>query len=95
MEIHPDKEAVLLVAGNRFVDLSRRRSLSFHLTGVDDMNMCELSLEETGLSSKKGAEILENDFEQEWLKHGGRQYLKTNSAQVSSKYVVQLLQNYR
>ncbi|CAF4984142.1 unnamed protein product, partial [Rotaria sp. Silwood1] len=57
MEIHPNKEAVLLVAG------------------VDDMNMCELSLDETGLTSKKGAEILEHDFEQEWLKHGGREYL--------------------
>ncbi|CAF1034350.1 unnamed protein product [Rotaria sordida] len=77
MEIHPNKEAVLLVAG------------------VDDMNMCELSLDETGLTSKKGAEILESDFEQEWLKHGGREYLNTHFGQISSKYVVQLLQNYR
>lgn len=76
MEIHPDKEAVLLVAG------------------VDDMNMCELSLDETGLASKKGAEILESDFEQEWLKHGGQKYLQTHFSQISSKYVVQLLQNY-
>ena len=59
------------------------------------MNMCELSLEETGLTSKKGAEILENDFEQEWLKHGGREYLKSHSGQISSKFVVQLFQNYR
>ena len=63
--------------------------------GVDDMNMCELTLEETALAMKQGAEILQNDFEQEWLKHGGREYLKTHSGQVSSKYVVQLLQNYR
>lgn len=77
MEIHPDKEAVLLVAG------------------VDDMNMCELSLDETGLPLKKGAEILENDFEQEWIKHGGREYLNSHFGQISSKYVVQLLQNYR
>ncbi|CAF4171515.1 unnamed protein product, partial [Rotaria sp. Silwood2] len=77
MEIHPNKEAVLLVAG------------------VDDMNMCELSLDETGLTSKKGAEILESDFEQEWLKHGGREYLNSHFGQISSKYVVQLLQNYR
>ena len=77
MEIHPDKDAVLLVAG------------------VDDMNMCELSLDETGLTSKKGAEILESDFEQDWLKHGGQKYLKSHFGQISSKYVVQLLQNYR
>jgi len=77
MEIHPNKEAVLLVAG------------------VDDMNMCELSLDETGLTAKKGAEILESDFEQEWLKHDGRKYLNTHFSQISSKYVVQLLQNYR
>jgi myosin-6 len=59
------------------------------------MNMCELSLDETGLTSKKGAEILEKDFEEEWFKHGGRQHLKSHSGQISSKYVVQLLQNYR
>ncbi|CAF0806431.1 unnamed protein product [Adineta steineri] len=77
MEIHPNKDAVLLVAG------------------VDDMNMCELSLDETGLTSKKGAEILEKDFEQEWLKHNGQKYLNTHFSQISSKYVVQLLQNYK
>ena len=27
------------------------------LAGVDDMNMCELSLEETGLTQKRGTEI--------------------------------------
>ena len=32
--------------------------------GVDDMKMCELSLEETGLTRKRGAEILDNDFEE-------------------------------
>jgi len=39
--------------------------------GVDDMNMCELRLEETGLTKKRGAEILESDFEREWIKNGG------------------------
>ncbi len=28
------------------------------------MKMCELSLEETGLTRKRGAEILDSDFEQ-------------------------------
>ena len=57
------------------------------------MNMCELSLDETGLTSKKGAEILEKDFEQEWIKHGGRDYLQSRRGQISSKYVLQSLGN--
>ena len=56
--------------------------------------MCELSLDETGLTGKKGAEILENDFEQEWAKHGGREYLKSNKNRIHSKYVQQFIQNY-
>ncbi|CAF1109907.1 unnamed protein product [Adineta steineri] len=64
------------------------------VAGVDDTNMCELSLNETGLTSKKGAEILENDFEQEWAKYGGREYLKSHKGRISSKYVNQILQNY-
>ncbi|XP_059049763.1 myosin heavy chain 95F [Achroia grisella] len=43
--------------------------------GVDDMQMCELSLEETGLTRKRGAEILEHEFEREWSRHGGATYL--------------------
>ncbi|XP_035438421.2 myosin heavy chain 95F isoform X1 [Spodoptera frugiperda] len=42
--------------------------------GVDDMQMCELSLEETGLTRKRGAEILEHEFEREWARHGGAPY---------------------
>ncbi|KAJ2952022.1 hypothetical protein O0L34_g4282 [Tuta absoluta] len=42
--------------------------------GVDDMQMCELSLEETGLTRKRGAEILEHEFEREWSAHGGALY---------------------
>jgi myosin-6 len=57
------------------------------------MNMCELSLDETGLTSKKGAEILEKEFEQEWIKYGGREYIKSHIGQVSSKYVIQLVGN--
>ena len=40
--------------------------------GKDDMHMCELGLEETGLARKRGAEILESEFEKEWKKHGGQ-----------------------
>ena len=31
--------------------------------------MCELSLNETGLTRKRGAEILQAEFEKEWNKH--------------------------
>lgn len=55
--------------------------------GVDDMQMCELSLQETGLTNRKGAEILENEFEEEWSKFDGGAILKKNSQRVSSKYL--------
>ena len=44
------------------------------LAGRDDMEMCELSLEETGLTRKRGAEILPREFETEWAKKGGEPY---------------------
>lgn len=56
MELHPEKEPVVLVAGQ------------------DDMEMCELSLDETGLTRKRGAEILPREFEAEWTKCGGKPY---------------------
>ena len=83
MELHPEKPPVMLYAGK------------------DDMEMCELSLEETGLhysvpswfkcslmfmfdsqcspcslglSRKRGAEILNREFEEEWKRCGGRDY---------------------
>ncbi|KAK9747364.1 Myosin head (motor domain) [Popillia japonica] len=58
MELHPDKPAILLVAGK------------------DDMQMCELSLDETGLTRKRGAEILEKEFNKEWDSHGGPPYVR-------------------
>jgi len=48
------------------------------LAGRDDMQMCELSLQETGLTRKRGAEILDQEFEREWEKNGGPQYLRQN-----------------
>ena len=62
------------------------------LAGVDDMHMCELSLEETGLTKKRGAEILEKEFEIEWNKQGGAKYLNDHFGQISSKYVLQIMQ---
>jgi len=55
--------------------------------GADDLKMCELSLEDTGLTRKRGAEIFENDFEQEWAKHGGNEHMKSVLQQVSSKFL--------
>jgi myosin-6 len=43
--------------------------------GRDDMEMCELNLEETGLSRKRGAEILPREFEEEWKRCGGEPYV--------------------
>ncbi|XP_025097283.1 unconventional myosin-VI-like isoform X2 [Pomacea canaliculata] len=57
------------------------------VAGADDINMCELSLEETGLTRKKGAEILENEFEEDWQKHQGDAYLKKNANKISSKFL--------
>ncbi|KAG8194895.1 hypothetical protein JTE90_029186 [Oedothorax gibbosus] len=39
------------------------------VAGKDDMQMCELSLDETGLAEKRGAEILEEEFNAVWEKH--------------------------
>lgn len=49
---------------------------TFMILGVDDMQMCELSLEETGLTRKRGAEILEHEFNREWERNGGKPYKK-------------------
>ena len=46
------------------------------VAGRDDMSMCELRLEETGLTRKRGAEILEAEFEREWAKSGGQRYAR-------------------
>lgn len=48
------------------------------VAGVDDMQMCELSLEETGLTRKRGAEILEHEFNREWERNGGKPFKMVN-----------------
>ncbi|XP_035227627.1 myosin heavy chain 95F-like [Stegodyphus dumicola] len=45
------------------------------VAGKDDMQMCELSLDETGLAQKRGAEILEEEFNTVWQKHGGTPFV--------------------
>ena len=54
MELHPNKQPVLLIRGRH------------------DLRMCELSLEKTGLTGRKGAEIFPDQFETVWDKCGGK-----------------------
>ncbi|XP_028397546.1 unconventional myosin-VI-like [Dendronephthya gigantea] len=42
------------------------------VAGTDDLDMCELSLDETGLTRKRGAEITKREFEFSWQKCGGK-----------------------
>ncbi|XP_071489827.1 unconventional myosin-VI-like [Diadema antillarum] len=44
------------------------------VAGKDDENMCEMSLEETGLTRRANAEIVEREFEEPWARSGGREY---------------------
>ena len=76
----------------RQMEIYEDKPASLLLAGLDDMHMCELSLEETGLSMKQGAEILESEFETVWTKNGGGKYMKDHFGQISSKYVLQIMQ---
>lgn len=42
------------------------------IAGKDDLQMCELPLDRTGLTQKKGAEVTEMDFETIWQHFGGK-----------------------
>uniref|UniRef100_A0AC35FUX6 Myosin VI cargo binding domain-containing protein n=1 Tax=Panagrolaimus sp. PS1159 TaxID=55785 RepID=A0AC35FUX6_9BILA len=44
------------------------------IAGRDDHKMCELTLDQSQLTRKKGAEILASEFEALWQKAGGSQY---------------------
>ena len=59
----------------RQMELHPGRTPILLVAGKDDMHMCELGLEETGLARKRGAEILESEFDKEWRKHGGESYV--------------------
>ncbi|CAG9853814.1 unnamed protein product [Phyllotreta striolata] len=66
------------------------------VAGRDDMQMCELSLEETGLTRKRGAEILENEFNKEWEKNGVKKARYVGiQAQQFNTYVTLKLQNVK
>ena len=51
------------------------------------MKMCELSLDDTGLTRKRGAEIMEKDFEEEWEKNGGNGKLSEAGNKITSKFL--------
>ena len=71
LELHPQQHPLLLYAGKYFC-------YNLYITtvlGIDDMEMCELRLEETGLTHKKGAEITKEQFEEAWSKYGGKPYI--------------------
>uniref|UniRef100_A0A673CMX7 Unconventional myosin-VI n=1 Tax=Sphaeramia orbicularis TaxID=375764 RepID=A0A673CMX7_9TELE len=65
------------------------------VAGKDDMEMCELSLEETGLTRKRGAEILPRQFEEIWERCDGIQYLKKaiENKQARPTYATAMLQS--
>ncbi|XP_023574440.1 unconventional myosin-VI [Octodon degus] len=65
------------------------------VAGKDDMEMCELNLEETGLTRKRGAEILPRQFEEIWERCGGLQYLQSaiESRQARPTYATAMLQS--
>ncbi|XP_059842594.1 unconventional myosin-VI isoform X2 [Hypanus sabinus] len=65
------------------------------VAGKDDMEMCELSLDETGLTRKRGAEILPRQFEEVWERCGGVNYLRNaiESKQAKPTYATAMLQN--
>ena len=62
-------------------------------TGKDDLNMCEMSLDQTGLTRKAGAEILERQFEEEWNRNNGRALLADaiRKGQARKTYATNLL----
>lgn len=60
----------------RQMELNPGRPALLLVAGEDDLDMCEMSLDETRLALRAGAEITGRDFEIEWQRNGGtpRQY---------------------
>lgn len=55
----------------RQMELHHGKPALLLVAGEDDLDMCELSLNETRLALRQGAEITVSDFEIEWQRHGG------------------------
>lgn len=91
------KSARIGNSGIKFIISVSEELIPWCLTraGKDDMEMCELNLEETGLTRKRGAEILPRQFEEIWERCGGIQYLQNaiESKQARPTYATAMLQN--
>ncbi|KAL3307156.1 Unconventional myosin-VI [Cichlidogyrus casuarinus] len=61
------------------------------IAGIHDMTMCEIPLEETGLTRKRGAEILEKDFNAAWEQSGGNLLLKRFVNQITNPQLKKLI----
>lgn len=57
----------------RQMELHQGKKALLLVAGEDDLDMCELSLDETGLTRRNGAEITRREFENIWLHFGGGQ----------------------
>ncbi|VDO63910.1 unnamed protein product [Heligmosomoides polygyrus] len=55
----------------RQIEMHPNKTPVLLVAGRDDLQMCEIPLDQTGLTRKKGAEILESEFETVWLHLGG------------------------
>ncbi|CAJ0593296.1 unnamed protein product [Cylicocyclus nassatus] len=55
----------------RQIEMHPNKTPILLVAGRDDLHMCEIPLDQTGLTRKKGAEILESEFETVWLHLGG------------------------
>ena len=62
------------------------------IAGVDDMTMCEFNLSETGLESRPDVEIPEQQFDHEWNRNYGTEYVMSNATLISSPYMKMKLQ---
>ncbi|KAL7669054.1 hypothetical protein ACOME3_009725 [Neoechinorhynchus agilis] len=71
----------------RQIQVGGNRSNRPLIAGVDDVDMCELRLDETDLITTPGVEITESEFERVWSEKGGDEYAKEHYTQISSKWL--------
>jgi myosin-6 len=57
----------------RQMELHEGKTPLLLVAGDDDLDMCELSLDQTGLTRRSGAEITRQEYEVLWTQFGGSQ----------------------
>jgi len=79
----------------RQMELHPGKSPLLLVAGKDDMQLCELSLHDTGLAHKKGAEILQRQFEETWNANNGHKYLSDamKSGQARATSATRMMRN--